>query len=261
MKVLIITALFDIKRKENGDGRSIDDYLPWFSDTLGLKTDMVIYTEEKLEKVVLKRRKNSSNKTNVIVQKLEEIPFYKNNEKIKKIINSGSYKQSMKDVSRIECNLSEYNVIQYSKFGWLENASEIFPDYDYYFWMDAGCSRFFEDFNLTDEWPNVNKIDFNKITIQGNANFLRMFDNLNEEEYIWDNNCILVGTLFGANKQNLKILKESIDDIFNYYADKNCVNNEQFALAISAKRNLDLFNIIIKLDNTHLPLFRLLGDK
>jgi hypothetical protein len=256
MKVRITTALFDIKRDKIGDGRSINEYLSWFKDTLKIKCNMTIYTEQKFEHFI-KENRNNEYDTKIIIQNLEETPFYKWKTKITEIINSDYFKSKMNDLNRIECYLPEYNIIQYSKFEWLKNTAKQNTD-DYFFWMDAGCSRFFNGFDLNQEWPNKFKLDKNKLTIQGNNNFIKNFDKLNIENYIWDNNCILVGTLFGGGKTIINKLSKEIDNIFKYLIESNCINNEQFALAIFAKQNLELMNIIIKLNGTHLPLFNYL---
>ena len=47
MTATAITALYDIDREKNGDGRSISDYLNWFKETLKLDINLVIYTEKK----------------------------------------------------------------------------------------------------------------------------------------------------------------------------------------------------------------------
>ena len=90
MSTLIITSLFDIQRDTKGDGRTINDYLLWFSKTLKLNCDMVIYTEEKFEDFVKENRKNTSSKTYIKIQKLDEIPFYKNITDIKSTTKSKS---------------------------------------------------------------------------------------------------------------------------------------------------------------------------
>jgi len=257
MKVRIITALFDIKRDEKGDGRKIEEYLNWFSETLKLKCDMTIYTEERFVEFVKQNRSNQF-ETDVVVQNLEDIPFYHWRNTINEIISSEDYKLKMKDTNRIECYLPEYNLIQYSKFGWLEQAVEKNINHDYFLWMDAGCSRFFNGFNFDLEWPNKSKLDINKFTIQGNSNYVRMFETLDVNQYIWDNNCVLVGTLFGGGREVINKLHQDINSIFQSMVEINCVNNEQFALAIFAKQNPNIMDTKILLDGTHLPLFTIL---
>lgn len=258
MKVRIVTALFDIKRDTLGDGRKIDDYLIWFRETLKLKCDMTIYTEEQFVNFIKENRTNGYY-TDIVIQKLTEIPFYHWKDKISDIITSQNFKVKMKDCSRIECYLPEYNIIQYSKFGWLKKTTDKNRDCDYFFWMDAGCSRFFDGFDLSKDWPNITKLDISKFTIQGNTNYVNMFNQIDIDNYIWDNNSMLVGTLFGCGRDIVYKIEQEINKIFEWMMSKDCVNNEQFALALFAKKNSEIMNTIVHLDGTHLPLFKILS--
>lgn len=258
MKVKIITALYDIDRENKGDGRKMSDYLTWFKETLKLKCDMSIYIEEKFKSFVEENSK-SDYKREIIIQQFSETPFYKNNEKIKKIISSNSYKSKMKDVNRIECYLSEYSIIQYSKFGWITNEIEKDDSYDLYFWMDAGFSRFFYDFDLNSVWPGQKNIPADKITIQGNYNYISMFPTLNINDYMWDNNCLLSGGLFGGGKEVMKKLHSEVNNVVNLFFMNNCFNNEQFAFAIINKKYINMFNVIIHFDGTPMPIFKILS--
>lgn len=259
MRTEVITALFDIGRDKIGDGRTIQDYLSWFEKTLSLNTTMTIFIDEQFLDFVSERR--SPENTQIIVQKLEEIPFYPWREKIEEIITSNNYKSKMSDTKRIECINPLYNVIQYSKFGWIKRAIELNKfNSDYFMWMDAGCSRFFGSFNTSDSWPNQEKIKIDKFLIQGNQNTYRYFPNLNIEKYIWDNNSTLVGTLFGGGRAVMLDVYEKINLIFKEnMIDNDCVNNEQFALSIMLKKYPEIFNVMMILDGTHLPLFKFLS--
>ena len=258
MKVKIVTALFDISRHDRGDGRSINKYLEWIRETLKVQCDFVIFTEEKFFDFIKNCRDNSKYETNIILQNLEEIPFYKYKESIIDILNDDNYKSKINDPNRIECYLPEYNIIQYSKFSWVKIASEMFTDTDYFFWMDAGCSRFFETLNLNKEWPNKDLLLHDKLQIQGNINFQK-FPEIREDEYIWDNNSMLVGTLFGMHRDIINFVLESITEIFIEMIEQRCVNNEQIALAIFTKRFPNKISIFLYIDYTHLPFLRYLG--
>lgn len=259
MKTEIVTALFNINRDKNGDGRKMSQYLEWFNTTLKLNVPMSIFIEEDLVDFVKERRSDTN--TKIFIQKLEEIPFYKWNDKINEIINSDYFKSKMSDIDRIECKNSLYNVIQYSKFGWIKQSIENNDlNSDYFMWMDAGCSRFFGDFDLSNPWPSTNKLKPNKFIIQGNQNTLKYFPNLNIDEYIWDNNCTTVGTLFGGGKDLMLRIYDEINMIFErYMIDKNCVNNEQFALSLLFELYPEIVDLKIILDGTHLPLFNYLS--
>lgn len=261
MKIKCVTALFDISRESKGDGRTIDQYLDWFEKTLKLNCDFVIYTEEKFKDFVFNCRKDSKYQTDLIIQKLEEVPYYHKRDLIHDIINDEYYKSKMADLSRIECYLAEYNVIQFSKFGWLNMSIERHPDTDYLFWIDAGCSRFFDNFDINLRWPNSKLLKTDNLIIQGNTNFLRLFDKMKIENYIWDNNSIIAGTLFGGNKNIIKFLYNQINHILEFCENQRCVNVDQIALAIFAKKFTEKCDIFIHLDGTHLPLFKYLGQK
>jgi hypothetical protein len=181
--IRVITALFDIGREKDGDGRSIDQYLEWFSKTLELNSYMEIYTEEKFVDFIEKRR--DPNLTNIIVQNLEDIPAYVYRKKISEIIKDPSYLSKIKDNDRIECNLDLYNVIQYSKFGWLKESIERGRPDDYYFWMDAGCSRFFGDFDTSKDWPVIERLSVDQFMIQGNYNTSLIYPDMEASSYIW----------------------------------------------------------------------------
>tara|TARA_Y100000310_G_scaffold308407_1_gene351472 strand:- start:6995 stop:7795 length:801 start_codon:yes stop_codon:yes gene_type:complete len=255
MNTMIITALFDIKRADKGDGRTIENYLQWFQKTLQLKCHMTIYTEERFKDFVFSNRENVNYETRIIVQNLNEIPFYKNKPRMDLILNDKNYLSKIKDPHRIECCLPEYNLIQYSKFGWLKRTAQECKDIDYFFWMDAGCSRFFETFDISNLWPNTSTLDKEKFLIQGNQNFLKMWKNLDINEYIWDSNCVLVGTLFGGGLHILVQMNDIIEEVCEtmFFAN-NCFNNEQLALAIAAKLHPHLFDIRVG-TGSHLPLF------
>lgn len=254
MKSTVITALYDIGRDKNGDGRTVDQYLEWFTKTLKLNVPMVIYTEEKFQTFIEKQKQNN---LKIIVKPLSQIPYYKYNSKIISILNDPIYKSKIVDPNRIECNLSLYNIIQYSKFDWIVEAIQNnYFDTDYYFWMDAGCSRFFQNVDLDKEWPNnYNILSKDKFNIQGNSN--TVFYKINDvENYIWDSNCILVGTLFGGTKSVCTDMSKRVKYEFERLLDNNIVNNEQIILGYIYKNNPELFNVLIKLDGNHLPFFK-----
>ena len=156
MSTTIVTALFDIKRESIEDGRTMDQYLIWFKETLKMNCPMVIFIEKQFEDFVHLHRPREY-QTHIIVQTLRDVFYFKYRDDIDEIIHSESYRKRISHPNRIECNLAEYNVIQYSKFDWLKRTIDLNPFAStYFFWMDAGCSRFFLDTNISRRWPNSN---------------------------------------------------------------------------------------------------------
>ena len=258
--VKVVTALFDIGRERYGDGRSVDQYLKWFSKTLEINSYMEIYTEEKFVNFIEKRR--DPDLTNIIVQNLDEIPAYPYREKIYEIIKNQTYLSKIKDGDRIECKLDLYNVIQYSKFGWLKQSIERGGSNEYYFWIDAGCSRFFDGFDVSKNWPVIEKLSLDKFMIQGNYNTPLLYPNLEPSSYIWESDCILVGTLFGGIGNVVSDVSDMIKEIMEKdMLEKMNINNEQIALGILYKRMPSIFSVYIDLNGGHLPFFKELGRR
>jgi hypothetical protein len=261
MNATVVTALYDINRHSVGDGRTIDQYLNWFEKTLQLKSNLVIFTEPKFEQFILERR--SIDNTKIILTNLNEVPYFKYNDRISEIISSPEYREKVNDVSRIECNLSLYNVIQYSKFEWIRQTIEnLYFDTDFYFWMDAGCSRFFESFDIQKEWPqNYFILDKDKFNCQGNVNTFNYENNWpGEDKYILDNNCFLVGTLFGGGKEICIKMADLVNQKFEYFLAKGIVNNEQIVLGTLFHEHKSDFSVFTYLNGQHLPFFSLLGQ-
>ncbi len=75
-----------------------------------------------------------------------------------KMINSLEYKQKIpKDREGAPEHWSaEYNMVNHSKINYLVNTKKLFPNYEYYSWLDFGCIR-----NTIDDVPKY--IDFNKL--------------------------------------------------------------------------------------------------
>ena len=122
--VTIVSALFNIER-DRMDGRDWEEYLKWFDVTLQLKCPMVLFVTEDVKEMVESRRKNVP--TEIIVQSVDDIPYYHLKDEIQEILDSGDYKSKMADPNRIECKHAMYSIIQYSKFPWVKKAIELNP--------------------------------------------------------------------------------------------------------------------------------------
>ena len=118
----IVTALYDINRETEGDGRAFKDYLAWLPETLSLDTNYVIYTEEKVIPYIPLKPNIKINVTTI-----DKIPLYSLIPKIKSTLDNSYYKKKIQDPNRVECKLPLYNVIQYSKFIWLKDAIQKNP--------------------------------------------------------------------------------------------------------------------------------------
>ncbi len=247
------------------DGRKWQDYLDWFAQTLRLKVPMLIFAEQETCDFVLKHR--SLENTKLIVQKLEQVPYYHLKEDIDKIIASENYQNSIIHPQRIECRYSLYNIIQYSKFKWLQKTAEENPFCsNFFFWLDAGASRFFETMDLTAEYTTPAMLRFleeskGKFILQYNANNIDLVDFIDS---LNGSTAMVCGSLFGGNRSIIEQVQKEIENILiNKMIKYNTINNEQIAFFLLVQENPGLFAVLNrtkKTGGTPLPIFSWLQE-
>ena len=264
---VIVSSLFNIKR-EGMDGRTWGEYLRWFDITLKLKCPMILFVTEDLREFIEERRTNIP--TEVIVQSIEEIPYYYLKDQLDSIIQSEEYKEKISDPDRIECQHSMYSIVQYSKFKWLQQAIEENPfNSKFFFWIDAGSSRFFDAYNLSENYPSSNAFDAlnemgDKFLIQMNMEYYKDLANADtlSEEYLFDNRSYVLGSMFGGGKNSLlKVVNDIENVLLNQMIANGFVNNEQIALGYLVKQNPNDYEIFERYDGKHMALFAELGKQ
>ena len=75
----------------------------------------------------------------------------------KEILDSDEYKENISDPDRIECKQAMYSVINILSFHELAAADNPHNS-DYFFWLDAGGSRFFGIYDLKKEYPSKDAV-------------------------------------------------------------------------------------------------------
>ena len=278
--VTFVSALFNIDRV---DGRKWDEYLKWFDITLQLKVPMVLFVTEDLVDFVRKRRGDdiivnmdggiggswtADDQTEIIIQDIDEIPYYHLKDNIQEILDSEEYKKNMADPERIECKQAMYSVIQYSKFRWLlQSLAYNGKECDYFFWLDAGASRFFEGYDLSKEYPSEEakkslKDMGDSFLVQMNTEYYK--DLVNAEtlglDYLYDNRSYVLGSMFGGHKESIVKVHDIVDNLLknDMIANRN-VNNEQIALGYLIKKYPDVFSLYERTNGKHMDLFQELG--
>ena len=257
--VTVVSALFNIDRV---DGRKWDEYLKWFDKTLQLKVPMILFITEDLVEFVEERRGDLP--TELIVDTIDDIPYYHLKDEIQDILDSEEYKENISDPDRIECKQAMFSVIQYSKFPWIKYAVEKNPhDTDYFFWLDAGGSRFFDNFDLTEQWPSKEACKSleemgESFLLQMNCDYYPDLYNADELDldYLYDNRSYVLGSLFGGHKNKIPSVCDLVEDVLiNEMINKKNVNNEQIALGYIIKKYSDEFSLYERTTGKHMALF------
>lgn len=256
-EVTIVTALYNLNRTD----RSWNDYLKWFDKTLKLKCPMFIFTTEDVRNFIEERRKEIP--TEIRIHSIEEIPYYHLKDRITEVINSDYFKQNIDCPERIECTEPLYSIIQFSKFWWLREAvkNNVF-DSEFFFWMDAGASRFFEGFDLNNKFPSDDAIESlkemgEKILLQLNMEY---YPNLAQattldEQYLCDSRAITCGSFFGGHKNKIQKLGRLVYKVLNNMLNAELINNEQIVLAYLLKQYPEEFIAYERTNGKHMDLF------
>ena len=269
-KVTVVSALFNINRV---DGREWDEYLKWFEITLKLRVPMVLFLDRDMQEYIDERRgdmfsENEYLKTQTLYQTVEDIPYYELKDQIQEILDSDQYKKDMADPERIECKQAMYPIIQYSKFPWLTQAAAMNPHKsDYFFWLDAGGSRFFEDYDLTQNYPSEEAkkaLDEmgDSFLVQMNTEYYTDLANAKtlSTDYLYDNRSYVLGSMFGGHKKSLFRVCDMVHDVLmNDMIANNTINNEQIALGYLIKKYPDEFSLYERTNQKHMALFHELG--
>lgn len=249
--VTLVTALYNIQRETKGDGRKWEEYLEWFKDTLALPFPMVIFVdsmEVELNTMIQEIRQNLP--TQVYH---DPIPYQYYEIQFQEILNRPSYRQRIQHPNRVECKLPMYNIIQYSKFPWLVKTIERNPfQTPYFFWIDAGISRFLSK----ESFGRLKKeivLPIGKCVIQHN-HLLEHYPV--SENYLWDSQCLMCGTMFGGEAKILIALANQIDQELMNRVPEGWINNEQILLAYLYHHGWkDRFHLVWNTSHRHLMLF------
>lgn len=205
---------------------------------------MIVFVDSQLVKFVETNRIDKP--TFIIESALQETSYFEYKEKIDEIISDPSYCERIKSPDRVECKSSLYNIVQYSKFYWLERATQNNPfSSDYFIWLDAGISRFFDGFDIHKGFTSE------KISSIGEKLILQIFQSSYpdlysaktlQEDYLWDDRSFVAGGILMSHKNHIDKIKKLVDKVLtNKMLDKNLINNEQICLGYLLKENPDLF--------------------
>ena len=251
----LVTAFFDIHREKKGDGRKLDEYLDWMKETLQLNCNLYIVTEATFLPYILEHRPPHY-KTIIKEQSLKECKYYKYYERMKDILMSDEYKSRIQHPNRVECVMPEYNLIQYSKFGWLEEAIQENPfDTTSFFWIDMGISRFFLDVDISKPYPGHCIHTTQKFIIQQRYDLLQYPI---DENFMWRSDNLLKGGMFGGYRDAVLLVSAELERAFVRMLENGCVNNEQVALTLVWKQHPHLFQLVEDYRGLPMVLFKVL---
>lgn len=257
--VTVVTGLYNINRETHGDDRKITDYITWLKTTMRLNVPMVIYCEQSTYEQIKNERTDYEHTKFIIIEK-KDIEYFQYEDKVNEIVKNPDYLNKIQGIDRLEVKLPIYNLLIMNKIVWVSDvAKENYFNSSMFMWVDAGCSRFFEnyDLNLKKQWPNLSKLNPEKFNIQIKRT---LFYNLGLNDIMYHNDHFTTGTIFSGKKEIIDRIKLESQIIFKEMLEKKCINNEQIVFAMIFKKYPELFYGLINNTYKHLPYFEYLSN-
>ena len=129
--------------------------------------------------------------------------------------------------------------------------------------MDAGGSRFFDEYDFDGQYPGSNAIESltsmgESFLVQENCDYYPDLFNTDELslDYLYDNRSFVLGSMFGGHKNSLNKISDLVDNIFiNEMIEKGNVNNEQITLGYLLKKHPDYFTSYQRTNGKHMDIF------
>lgn len=243
MSVTFVTALYDIGRG-NIDGRDIYTYKNWLIKTLQTIIDpFILFLDSSFGwKEELLEIRRDIGPIKIIETPLEEIPMWKYKDRIQNILENPDFKRIQKHPNDITNKTPFYCMIQYSKFGFVESAIQENPFCTEYFsWIDAGFSRFYDTTKL---YKFHTPSGIHSFHIDVDPYRLPQIRNIHEF-YIGSNECILHGGIWFFDVLSFISVKEKIFLLWEEeMLQKSRIDNEQITLAQVYNTMPSLFTLI-----------------
>lgn len=253
MTTTLVTAFFDIDREMRGDGRSISTYLEWIQKTLLLHCHLYVVTETKFAPF-FKEHRPADYPMKIKLISFQESEYYSYYDRIQDILQQTTYREKVAFPNRVECQLPEYTILQFSKFHYLRMAIDENPfQSEFFLWIDAGSSRFFNSLSLSTYFPKKTfSFQKNLFYIQCRSDLFQY--PLDPYRFIWTADNLMYGGMFGGHFEIVLVIASKVKHIFEWMLSQSNVNNEQLALALVWKDSPDLFWVI---DRPHVPIYLL----
>jgi hypothetical protein len=227
--ITIVTACFDVNF---GDGQ-------WIQKILQLNCNLYVVTEEKHKDFLLQNRPQQY-PMEIKVIDFKDSHYYKYYDRIKEIVESDYYKNKIENPTRIECTSPEYNILQYSKYNYMNMAAESNPFQSImFFWLWSSSSEYLDTMVLSSQFPS--KIGINRVKSQKKILFTQNNNLYNyniDDTFMWKSDKLLYNGICGGDSEVVQIIAEKMENIFvEDMLNNNNINDESVALTLLWNKN------------------------
>lgn len=244
--IIFVTAFKDIGREKwNVYSRSNEIYFANFMKLAeNIDYNLVCFLDDNYYDLFDKRMF----KQNIHLFKYSEVNSFYNKyiDSEKNIINSIEYKNKIPDDRKDnpEHWSAEYNLVNHSKVNFVAHTKKIYPDYEYYSWIDFGCIST----NLRDipKFIDINKLNscYKKITYITIDKFPEQ--PILEEEMLKTHTIYIGGSQFIVHTDLVYEYEKKYDELLQKWKDIKNSDDDQNAVFQIYFKNKDIFNLYEK---------------
>ena len=221
--ILFVTAFKDIGRGYwKSSSRSVDQYIHWFLSLASRITyPLVVY----IEPVIKSQLPLSTISPTVSFVDLNEVDCFLNrySHREKEIILHPSFQKHIPPERKElpETNIPEYNLINHSKINFVRDASDRFPQYDYYSWVDFGM---FRDIEMIPKALKIESFPTNTFIFHCLS---QPEGRISEWDMLKTNRVFITGSTFILQKENIKEYESLYDTKLKEWQKKGISDDDQ----------------------------------
>lgn len=239
----VVTGFFDIGRGEwDRYNRKLEEYFIYFENTLKLKVNMVIFIESKHYEFVKDIRDTILNVRTIICKmEIEELYMYQHLDRITDIQNSPNFALNHPNPTAPEICKPLYNVVVCNKMDFLQKATEIDKESQYFIWLDAGYTHGNINMSVL-HWNPTNLFECkDKICMICLQDISRVSDD--PKEFFEQYKDVIIGGFISGYRDTISKVRDMYYDLVEELYDLEIKDDDQYYSTMLAKRNPELYQL------------------
>ena len=251
----VVTAIWDINREEEGDGRSFGEYMRWIENTLQLNASIMLFADRTTIEAVRARRDATGFPTCYVAMRFQDHPYFKRfYDDNRRVVESSEYRSQVQHPGRVEVVNPRYNILQWGKIELMRMAVRDYNPFQSQnvIWVDAGLSRFLPD-EISD-LPFPDTVVARKLaktgglTIEMSSKYaleptLKRICGLTDKGLLGSENILIGGVLIGS-AASISAFEAALDSFLRAALRANRTANDQILYAAMYCNDPELFKIV-----------------
>ena len=243
----VVTAMMDVGRGQWGfQGRPYNVYLLNMQRVLRLDVNIIAFVDAKARPFIDWMRRGREARTRVVELSLQDLPYYSYRDRVVEIMKSDKYR---KDNELVQQNLCEskypdYNIVQWSKLYFINEAIEANPfQNDFFFWLDGGYGHGNDVHPHDGIWRPKNIFEYpNKVTFierEPVELYRNKLDHLHKLSV-----SVLAGLFYGGGKGAMQRMYKMQQELLTEWMRDGIQDDDQNTYVQMYFRQPDLFHLV-----------------